>query len=195
MFSQIKKIYKYRKFKNGALYGDGTQFDYSSNCINCSGNRNSIIIGSNCLVRGILKVVGDGKIRIGNNTYIGGASVIGAVEDVYIGNDVIISTDVHIYDNNNHPTSPEKRRAMSECGDFFGEKWQWTESDHASVKIMDNVWVGERVTILKGVTVGQGAVIGCNSVVTHDVPEYSIVAGNPAKVVKSLKKDEKNGKE
>lgn len=195
MFSQIKKLYKYRKFKSEALFGDGTIFDSSSNCLNGSGNRDAITIGSNCLIRGILKVVGNGRIHIGNNTYIGGASVIGAVERIDIGNDVIISTDVHIYDNNNHPTNPKKRMVMSECSDYFGVKWQWTESDHASITIMDNVWIGERSTILKGVTIGKGAVVGCNSVVTHNVPEYSIVAGNPAKVVKTLRKDENNGKE
>ncbi len=187
LFSYIKKVYKKHKFKAGSVFGNGTVFDYSSNCINCSGNRNGIEIGKNCLIRGILKVVGDGRIHIGNNTYIGGASVIGAVEDIDIGNNVIISTDVHIYDNNNHPTSPSKRKEMSESGDYFGAKWQWTESDHASITIMDNVWIGERVTILKGVTIGKGVVIGCNSVVTHDVPEYSVVAGNPAKVVKAFK--------
>ncbi|MFZ1758276.1 MAG: acyltransferase [Streptococcus suis] len=195
MFSYIKKLYKYRKFTRGSIFGAGTIFDYSANCINCSGDKKAIVIGDNCLIRGILKVVGNGEIHIGNNTYLGGASVIGAVENVFIGNDVIISTDVHIYDNNNHPTSPVKRVAMSECGDYFGPKWQWTESDHASITIMDNVWIGERATILKGVTIGKGAVVGCNSVVTHDVPEYSVVAGNPAKVVKTLKKDENNGEE
>ena len=52
------------------------------------------------------------------------------------------------------------------------------------VIIEDDVWIGTRVTILKGVTVGKGAIIGACSVVTKDVPPHSIVVGNPAKVVK-----------
>ena len=54
------------------------------------------------------------------------------------------------------------------------------------IVINDNVWIGERTTILKGVVIGKGAVVGCNSVVTHDVPERCVVAGNPAKIVKML---------
>lgn len=54
------------------------------------------------------------------------------------------------------------------------------------VIIGQNVWVGDKATILPGVTIGDGAVIGANSVVTKDVPPYSIVGGNPAKVLKQL---------
>lgn len=52
-----------------------------------------------------------------------------------------------------------------------------------NVVIGDNVWIGDKATILSGVTIGDGAVIGANSVVTKDVPEYSVVAGNPAKII------------
>ena len=55
------------------------------------------------------------------------------------------------------------------------------------VKIGSNVWIGSNVTILPGVEIGDGAVVGAGSVVTKNVPEYSIVAGNPAKVIKTIK--------
>ena len=115
-----------------------------------------------------------------------GGTHIGAVETIIIGNDVIIAGNTHIYDNNNHPTDPDKRLEMSRSGDFFGPLWSWAQSAHKPIIIEDNVWIGERCTILKGVRIGKGAIVGCNSVVTRDVPEYSIVAGNPAKVVKEL---------
>ena len=55
------------------------------------------------------------------------------------------------------------------------------------VIIQDNVWIGEKATILPGVTIGEGAIIGANSVVTKDVPAKSLVVGCPAKIVKTLK--------
>ena len=64
--------------------------------------------------------------------------------------------------------------------------WQWSESAHSRIVIEDNVWIGERATVKKGVTIGEGAIIASNSVVTHDVPPFTIAAGNPARVVKSL---------
>ena len=53
-----------------------------------------------------------------------------------------------------------------------------------AVVIKDNVWIGDKVTILPNVTIGEGAVIAANAVVTHDVPPYSVVGGNPAKILK-----------
>lgn len=52
------------------------------------------------------------------------------------------------------------------------------------VTIGDNVWIGDKATVLPGVTIGDGAVIAANTVVTHDVPAYSVVGGNPARIIK-----------
>ena len=75
---------------------------------------------------------------------------------------------------------------MCEAG-FYGDEWDWKYSDQKNVIIEDNVWIGERSTILKGVHIGKGSIIACDSVVTKDVPEYSVAAGNPAQTVKRLK--------
>ncbi len=69
---------------------------------------------------------------------------------------------------------------------FYGPLWQWQEAASKRVVIEDNVWIGEYSAIMKGVTIGKGSIVGCHSVVTHDVPPHCIVAGNPAKVVKRL---------
>lgn len=106
-----------------------------------------------------------------------------------IGDHVIISNHVSIYDNNNHPTRPSQRIKMTESG-FYSPLWKWEQSAHKPVHIGNNVWIGEYSTILKGVTIGEGAIVGCHSVVTKDVPPYAVVAGNPARVVKMLQKDD-----
>lgn len=201
----LKKIYidfKRRNRKNVFLRNavlDTTCFvDYTAMCVNELGNRDAIEIGAGGCIRGSIflqKGEPDGqlpRIKIGKNFYLGGGSIIGVVEEIVIGDNVIIAGETHIFDNNNHPTSPEKRREMSTTGDFFGDLWKWNRAEHRPVIIEDNVWIGECCSILKGITIGKGSIVGCRSVVTKNVPPYSIVAGNPAQVVKRLKGDECN---
>ena len=62
----------------------------------------------------------------------------------------------------------------------------WEQSDTGPIVIGDDVWIGMRVMIFKGVSIGNGAVVAAGSVVTKDVPPMSVVAGNPSQVVKSI---------
>ena len=62
----------------------------------------------------------------------------------------------------------------------------WTHVAHAAVTIKDKAWIGFNVSILKGVTIGEGAVVGAGSVVTRDVAPYSVVAGNPVRLIRML---------
>lgn len=184
--NNIIKFLKKRKFEKCSIVGEGTKFDYTSGCQNGSASVGNIRIGKNCMIRGLISTCGNGTITIGDRSYIGGGVRIGSVNSIKVGDDVIIAGNVHIYDNNNHPTEPTERLKMTQSGDFFGELWSWEKADNKPIIIEDNVWIGECCAILKGVKIGKGAIVGCNSVVTHDVPEYTIVAGNPAKVVKQL---------
>lgn len=62
----------------------------------------------------------------------------------------------------------------------------WSVVKTSPITIKDKVWIGRNVIVLKGVTIGEGAVIGAGAVVTHDVPAYTVVAGNPARIVKHI---------
>lgn len=188
-YKKMKAVSNRRTFIKNSVFGKDFQTDSYSFCRNATNKKDSIQIGDNCRIRCQLIALGSGKIRIGNNTYIGGPSKIGAIESITIGNDVIISGEVHVFDNNNHPTDPETRYAMTQSADSEGPLWSWMESESKPVVIEDNVWIGERSTVLKGVRIGKGSIVACNSVVTKDVPPYTIVAGNPAKVVKNLLED------
>lgn len=64
----------------------------------------------------------------------------------------------------------------------------WDVVKSKPIKICDDAWIGMNCIILKGVTIGEGAIVGAGSVVTKDVPAWTVVAGNPAKVVKTLLK-------
>lgn len=116
-----------------------------------------IIIGNGCTIRNRNHITAINKIQIGNN--------------LLTGNDVLISDNNHgAFDMNELHIRPQDRKITSK-----GE-----------VIIGNNVWIGAKATILGNVHIGDGAIIAANSVVTHDVPAYSIAAGAPAKIIKQI---------
>lgn len=180
------KLYKSKKsYRKNSLIGKNIIYSETGRCVNASGKPDRIKLGDNSAYMGSLYVSPNGSIEIGDNFYLGKNSLIGAEKSIRIGRCVIISNDVRIYDNNNHPISPKARENMSLNG-FFNDNWAWHHSVSAPVVIEDNVWIGQYSTILKGVTIGKGSIVATHAVVTKDVPPYTIVAGNPAKVVKKI---------
>lgn len=150
--------------------------------------KENVEIGAHCTFFGIVQALCGGRVFIGNNTYVGTKSYLMAKDSITIGNACIIANDVIVCDNNNHPIDPNARLEMSSCDDYLSdEKWTWKYADSAPIVIDDNVWIGRRAMIMKGVTIGKGSIIGAGAVVTHDVPPYTVAAGNPAKIVKNLK--------
>jgi len=99
-------------------------------------------------------------------------TTIWASAEISIGKNFISAPDVWIVDNDAHGVEPGKRSG------------QYASS--APVKIGDNVWIGYRAMVLKGVTIGDNSVIAAGAVVTNDIPANSIAAGVPAKVVKTI---------
>ncbi|MGC8832834.1 MAG: acyltransferase [Armatimonadota bacterium] len=115
-------------------------------------------------------------MRIGSGCYIGHQVSISVASSVAIGNHCLIADRVMISDNDGHPLDPAARRMGLPVPD----------EDVAPVVLEDDVWVGSRAVILKGVRIGTGAVVGAGAVVTRDVPPFVVVAGNPARVIKQL---------
>lgn len=118
------------------------------------------------------------NLTIGNNGNFGAFNHITCINKVQIGDNCLTGKWVTISDNNHGTTdfttlheAPIKRKLYTK----------------GPVIIGNNVWIGDKATILGGVTVGDGAVIAANSVVTKDVPAYSVVGGNPAKILKQNK--------
>ena len=115
-----------------------------------------------------MSVVGSGNIAslyIGENTYIGDRTEVHVARNVEIGRNCSISWDVCIMDTDYH-------------------KFHDNIAQSKPVKIGNDVWIGCRSTILKGVTIGDGCVIASGSVVTKDVPPNTCVGGNPAKIIR-----------
>jgi len=128
------------------------------------------------------------RIIIGNRCYIGKSHLV-AAQKITLGDDVVVSWGVTIVDHNSHSLNADIRKNdVLAWGQ--GEK-DWTDIDIKAVTIQDKVWIGFNAIILKGVTLGEGAIIGAGSVVTKDVPPYSIVGGNPAKIIRYAPEHEK----
>lgn len=143
------------------------------------GNKDKIIIGNNVALSGWL-ISDGGKIIVGDNTIINKNTIIRSMKLVKIGKYCDIASDCAIQDHNSRSLDYRERRKYMLTGNF-DEKVL-----NSSVIIGDDVWIGRRVTILKGVRIGDGAILATNAVVTKDVPSFSIAAGNPAKIVKKL---------
>ncbi len=141
-----------------------------------------VVFGSGVRMFGTIVSQCNGRVVLGDNVQVGFNSVLGAVESIVVGKDALISHDVTIVDNNNHPVNPLDRRILisSEWGSPLR---RWRYSAHKPIVIGQNVWIGEYARICKGVIIGDNAVVGANAVVTKDVPVNSIVVGNPARIV------------
>ena len=108
-------------------------------------------------------------IEIGDDVGISGCTIT-ALKEIRIGSRVLIGSGVLIIDNDGHAIHSENRHLSNEIA-------------AAEISIKDDVFIGARAVILKGVCIGKGAVVGAGSIVTKDVPAFAIVAGNPAKIV------------
>ncbi len=152
----------------------------------------NVIIGSNSVVSGsFICENGFAKIHIGNNTFIGGG-IFMAYSGIHIGSDVLISWNCTFTDTDAHSLNWNERRA--DVADWkrgldsgsMGQFKDWTHVVSKKIIICDKVWIGFNCIILKGVTIGEGAVVAAGSVVTKDVEPFTLVGGNPAKLIRTL---------
>jgi acetyltransferase-like isoleucine patch superfamily enzyme len=118
------------------------------------------------------------RLRIGNNVYLGEDDIFMCSRaDIQIGDNVMFGPRVTLV------TGDHRINVIGKYMVSIKDNEKEADNDLPIIIEGDN-WIGAHVLILKGVTVGEGSVIAGGSVVTRDVPEYSIVAGNPAKVIK-----------
>ncbi len=126
-------------------------------------------------------------VHIGKDCYIGDMSRLWAAKKIMIGDRVLIAHNVNIFDTTTHPID-KKVRYEHECVvKQFGmprDKYQSIGED--PVEIGDDVWIGCNSIIMKGVHIGDGAIIAAGSIVTKNIPAHVLVAGNPARIMKRL---------
>ena len=145
---------------------------------------NSLLVGEDSIVHADISFEeAGGEIRIGNRSFIGRSHLV-CYRSLTIGDDVIMSWGVTIVDHDSHSINWEERR--DDVVDWAKGQKSWKHVAHAPVVVQDRAWIGFNVSVLKGVTIGERAVVGACSVVTHDIPPYALAVGNPARVVRSL---------
>lgn len=181
--STIRKVNLFKK--NATLLGKNYLFGRSSFVSIKDGSvKDDIIIDDNIKIHGAINSQNNGKIYIGKFVNIGYNSCLLAVDNIYIGDYTTISYNVVITDNNNHPINPSFRKYMSMMP-ADDDSIKWKHSAHAPVVIGKNCWIGQNSRIHKGVVLGDNCIVAANAVVTKSAPANCILAGNPARIVKT----------
>ncbi len=174
--------------------GNGSVLYSTATIRNLHGNPNNIVIGNNTHIRGDLATFWyQGSIVIGDYCYIGEGTRIWSAGNVFIGNRVLISHNVNIFDNDTHPIEDYVARHRQFVGIIEGNVPK-CELRERPVVVGDDVLIGCQSIIMPGVTIGKASVIGAGSVVTKDVPPYTLVVGNPARIIRTLFRQTEKGK-
>jgi len=159
----LKFIYPFKNLNSWGVIGGKNTFAISGDL--STGNR--FITGR------FVEIISEGEILIGNNVFINDYSRIVSKSSITIGDNVVFAKFVTVLDHD-HKYSMINNELI-----FNG----YISSD---IKIGNNVWLCDKVTVLKGVTIGDNVIVGANTVVTKSIPSNSIFAGSPGRVIKSI---------
>lgn len=184
----IQNLAEYSNLSMETKYGDSFYCDLRTP----RKGKKYLNIGNHCIIdAGFIFEKETGFVSIGDRCLINGTII--SINNVEIGNDVIIAWDTLVYDHNSHSTIWEERKddLKNEYLNYklYGNpcaKKNWSIVKSAPIKICDKVWIGTGCKILKGITIGEGAIVQAGSVVVGDVEPWTIVGGNPARIIKRL---------
>ena len=189
----MKTIQPYVDLSPDSFYGRGFQVDLR----NPKKGEKYLSVGAHSVLDGnYIFETETGHISIGNRVHIGSSTFISRTA-IIIEDDVTIAWDSLFYDHNSHSifwkermydTEQEYQDIQSGLDPIANKNWEVVKS--APIHICSKVWIGVGCKILKGVTIGEGAIVGAGSVVTKDVTPWTVVGGNPARVIKKLKNPE-----
>jgi len=148
----------------------------------------AVVIGTyvSCYAGCSFAIGENGHCTIGDFTLLNGALIM-AEESIEIGSYCLVSWNVGIADSDFHPLEPAQRLIDAQAlAPYFKNRPPRPQLTTAPVRIADNVWIGMNAVILKGVNIGENSVVAAGSVVTKSVEPNTVVAGNPAVVVKKF---------
>jgi galactoside O-acetyltransferase len=195
----INKIHRYLKkkkiqsLKNYYSVGNSILTENFNLRLDIPEKRKYLFIGDENMISGnYIFESKSGIIKIGNHNYIGNSTFI-CNSSIIIENYVTIAWGTYFYTHDSHSLDYKERQndinqqlKDYHSGLLFIKNKNWNVVKSKPIHICSNAWIGLNCIILKGVTIGEGAVVGAGSVVTHDVPAWTVVAGNPAEIVKTI---------
>jgi acetyltransferase-like isoleucine patch superfamily enzyme len=179
--SQVARAWK--AFDAAALVEDGCMLGPAACCVN-KGPRDRVHLGAQTVCRGTLRRehFGDGRLTIGEAVYIGDDCIVSCCDSITIGSRTLLAHGVQVFDNDSHPTDRDLR-ARDWAAILEGSTRPSQAIHHAPISIGEDVWIGFGSMVLKGISIGRGAVIAARSVVAEDVDPDTVVAGVPARPV------------
>jgi acetyltransferase-like isoleucine patch superfamily enzyme len=128
------------------------------------------------------------SLTVGSGSFVG-LGLMSIADRVEIGDNVMLSWGVTVVDHNSH--SIRARERSTDVEQWLQGRKEWAGIKIAPVQIHDRAWLGFNVSVLPGVVIGEGAIVGAAAVVTKSVPAWTIAAGNPARVLRELNADER----
>lgn len=169
-------------YRNKITMKDSCTLGYGTMFIGMQ-KKKQIVLGEHVDVNGCISVGKNGSVTIGDYALIGPRVLIQAIKKIEIGRFAYIGPDVLIIDSNHHSIYAMDRMLDELAVD---KGISGLNAVSKPIKIGNHAWIGRRAMIFKGVTIGDRAIVGAGSVVTHDVPADSVAAGNPATIVKKI---------
>lgn len=187
---RINFIKQYTELSPNSIYD--TAFNVRLQCP--KEGKTYLKIGDGCIINNnFIFESEEGYIQVGDRVHIGGGTSLISRDSIILEDDVLIAWDCTIYDHNAHSIYWDERKddVTQTFNDFiqygnYALNKDWSHVTAEKIVIKKRAWIGFGVTILKGVTIGEGAVVAAKSVVTQDVPPYTVVGGNPARIIKKI---------
>lgn len=182
----IQRFVSKLRGKSTLVIEPGARLTGSARIYNMGPFDTDITIAAGSIVRGeLVRFAHGGRIVIGQHCYVGEGTRIWSGSSITIGDHVLIAHGVSIFDNLTHPIAWLERRKHFRAIATVGHPTTIDLGDRPLL-IENDVWIGAHALVLRGVTIGARSIVAAGAVVTRNVPADTLVAGNPAKVIRRL---------
>ncbi len=188
LFEKLRSEYHlgrvWKSFEDNAIIDENLRLSPNAAMVN-KNKKEAVKIGKNVICRGIIRIEKNGSLEIGDDVYIGDDVIISAQDQIIIGKGTLLANGVQVFDNTSHPIDWQERSDHFKMIAGLITKKKITVPA-IRVKIGNYCWLCANSMVLKGVNVGDHSIIGAGCVITKDVPPDVMVGGIEQKIVKKL---------